>query len=79
HRKLISNRRMAASNMALDLKNNYETSISPQTIRNRMHEIGYRGCVARKKPLLKKSHRRKRVLWAREHSFKSKEFWNSIL
>ncbi|CAF4789727.1 unnamed protein product [Rotaria sp. Silwood2] len=79
HRKLISDRRKAALDVALDLKNDYQTSISPQTIRNRMHEIGYKGCIARKKPLLKKSNRRKRVLWAREHLSKSKDFWNSIL
>jgi len=79
HRTMISNRRKAASDMALELKTNYQVSISSQTVRNRMHEAGYRGCVARKKPLIKKSNRRKRVLWSREHLSKPKEFWNSIL
>ncbi|CAF3935129.1 unnamed protein product [Rotaria sp. Silwood1] len=79
HRKIISNRRTSASRVSLDLKNNYETDMTPQTIRNRMHEIGYNGRIARKKPLIKKSNRYKRVLWAREHLSKSKEFWNSVL
>ena len=67
HRIIMSNPRNSASNVAMDLKNNYQTSITPQTIRNRMHEIGYRGCIARRKPFVKKSNRYKRVLWAREH------------
>ena len=79
HRTIISNRRNSASNVAMDLKNNYQTSITPQTIRNRMHEIGYRGCIARRKPFVKKSNRYKRVLWAREHLSKPKEFWHSVL
>ena len=76
-RTMISNRKNSASNVAMDLKNNYQTSITPQTIRNRMHEIGYRGCIARRKPFVKKSNRYKRVLWAREHLSKPKEFWHS--
>lgn len=67
HRRMISNRRKSAKDMASELRHEYEITISPQTIRNRMHEAGYRGCVARKKPLIKKASRWRRVLWAREH------------
>ncbi|CAF3709059.1 unnamed protein product [Rotaria sp. Silwood1] len=79
HRNMISSRRKPASDVALDLAINHQVSVSPQTIRNRMYEIGFRGCIARKKPFIKKSNRRKRVLWSREQLLKPMEFWNSIL
>ncbi|CAF3239743.1 unnamed protein product [Rotaria socialis] len=79
HRTIISNRRKAAPDVAIDLKRDHNISITAQTVRNRMHEVGYRGCIARKKPFIKKLNKRKRVCWAREHFPKPKEFWNSIL
>ena len=58
------------------MENNYQASISPQTVRNRMYEVGR---FARKKPFVERSNRYKRVLWAREHLSKLKGFWNFIL
>ncbi|CAF4061253.1 unnamed protein product, partial [Rotaria sp. Silwood1] len=40
HRKMISNRRKAASDVATELKTECGISITPQTVRNRMHEAG---------------------------------------
>ena len=79
HRRMISNRRKSANEMAIGLKNECGITINAQTIRNRMHEVGYRGCVARRKPIIKKSSRWRRVTWARKHRMMNKEFWHSIL
>ncbi|CAF3569100.1 unnamed protein product, partial [Rotaria sp. Silwood2] len=79
HRRMISSRRKSAREMAAELKSEYGVTINAQTIRNRKHEAGYRGCVARRKPLIKKSSRWRRVIWARKHQMKNKEFWHSIL
>ncbi|GFX75052.1 uncharacterized protein TNCV_1846241 [Trichonephila clavipes] len=39
-----------------------------KTVRERLLEIGLRGCKARPKPLLIESQRKRRLTWAREHS-----------
>ena len=61
------------------MKDNYLVLMTPRTIRNRMHEIGYKGYIAREKPLVKKSNRYKCVLWARKHLSRPKEFCTTIL
>ena len=55
------------------MKNNYQASILPQTVRNRVYKINCNGRVA------ETSNRYQRVLWAREHLSEPKELWNSIL
>ena len=47
HRKIISNRRKSTDDVVIELKNEYGISINAQSIRNRMHEIGYRRCTTR--------------------------------
>ena len=66
-RRMISNRRKSAREMVAELKSEYGITINAQTVRNRMHEAGYRGCVARRKPFIKKSSRWRGVIWARKH------------
>ena len=73
-RRMISNRRKSAREMAAELKSEYGIITNAQTVRNRMHEAGYRGCVARRKPYIKKSNRWRRVIWPRRHQMKNKEF-----
>ena len=65
--------------MVAELKSVYGITIDAQTIQSRMHEAGYRECVERRKPLMKKSGRWKCATQARKHQMKNKEFWHSIL
>lgn len=76
YRKLTWDRRRSVATAVIDLKNNFHTLTTPQTIRKRMHKIEYVGPIARKKPYGKKSNRHKRVLWTRVHLSKPRIFLN---
>ncbi|GFT91033.1 hypothetical protein TNCV_2008691 [Trichonephila clavipes] len=50
-------------------------SVCPRTVRGRLPEIGLRGCKARPKPLLTEFQRKRRLMWAREHSLWTIKDW----
>jgi transposase len=53
--------------------------VHPQTIRNVLKEHGYRAASKRKVPLLKKTHRQRRLKWALEHANWTVEDFKRIL
>jgi hypothetical protein len=59
------------------LENWQKTSlhVSLQTIRNRLHESGYKGRAARKKTFINERNRRKRFEFARAYVNKPIDFW----
>ena len=76
---MISNRRKSAREMATELKSEYGITINVQTVRNRMRTAGYVRCAAKRNPLIKRSSRWRRVIWAHKHQMKNKELWHAIL
>ena len=52
--------------MAVEIKKQLDMSLSAQNVRNRAHEIGMFGRVARKKPYVNKVSRSKRFKLAKE-------------
>ena len=52
--------------VSTDLKKYNNISISASTVRNRLHDIGLYGRVARKKPYISKENRSRRVKWAKD-------------
>ena len=54
-------------------------TISSQTVRNRLREVGLRSRVPRVVPRMTAEHRRRRLDWARTHSRWTVEQWSNIL
>lgn len=54
-------------------------SVSDQTVRNRIHEAGMRGCRARQKPFISVKNRKARLEFARNHVDKAESFWDKVL
>lgn len=53
--------------------------ISPQTIRNRLHEAGYHAYFQVKKPFISNINQQKRLQWAKDHVSWSVEQWGKVL
>ena len=53
-RKVKVDRRKSASSVKIDIESELGITISEQAVRRRLHEIGLKGCVTRKKPYVNK-------------------------
>lgn len=73
------NRRVSAKQLASDLKSTDLASVTPQTVRNRLHEARLYGRSARKRPHISERNRKKRLTFAKMHLSKSSKFWDRIL
>ncbi|CAK9814356.1 Transposable element Tc1 transposase [Anthophora quadrimaculata] len=73
------NRRDTATEIAAEVNKSREETISVSTIKRRLKEGGLRGCVAVKKPLLRKQNKKKRLQWAKCHKNWTLEDWKKVL
>ena len=71
--------RTSAENVAAEIKKQLDISLSAQSVRNRAHEIGMFGRVARKKPYIYKVNRSKCFKFAKEMLEKPLGFWQSSI
>lgn len=53
--------------------------VTPRTIRNYLHKLGYKGRSARKKPYISETNRAKRLQFAYEYINKPLEFWKKVI
>ena len=53
--------------------------ISEHQVKRRLHQLGYKRYVARRKPPISEQNRIKRLAWAEEHRWWTREQWNAIL
>ena len=60
-RKVKVDRRKSASSVKIDIESELGITISEQTVRRRLQEIGLKGRVTRKKPYINKVNRGKRL------------------
>ena len=67
-RKTKADRRKSASSVKAVIETEFGIIISEQTVRRRLHEAGFKGRVARKKPYVDKTNRMKRIQYAKEIS-----------
>ena len=72
----LSDRRKTAPALRASLSTN---NLSSATIKRRLCEAGLNGCVARHKPLLTATHKKRRLDFAREHISWSSEMWSKVL
>ena len=73
------NRRKSASSVKDKITSGLGIIISEQTVRCRLHEIGFKVRVVRKKPYMDKVNRIKLVKYTREYREKSSDFWDHVL
>jgi transposase len=69
----------SARKLAEDLATATDKHVSLQTIRNRLHESGYKGRAAREKPFINERNRRKRLEFASAYVNKPIDFWKSFI
>ena len=68
---------IAAQINASQSSSNRHTSTS--TVQRRLHESGFHGRIAVKKPLLKDTNNKKRLAWAKKHEQWTLDRWKSVL
>ncbi|CAF5223009.1 unnamed protein product, partial [Rotaria magnacalcarata] len=78
-RKVKVDRRKSASSVKIDIESELGITISEQTVRRRLHEIGLKGRVARKKPYVNKVNRDKRLEYAKTYREKPLGYWDHVL
>lgn len=81
-RKIVRSINKNPKATATDLANIMKESgvhIHPQTVRNRLHSVGYRGSIARCKPLISVKNRKARLEFGKTYASKPIEFWNKVL
>lgn len=78
-RKVKCEPRKTSTELALELEEESQVKVSPETIRRTLRASGLNGRVARKKPLLKPRHKKHRLKFAKEHQNKPPSFWKRVL
>ena len=74
-RKIKLDRRKSAPTIKAEIEKELGVIVHANTIRNRLHEIGLYGRVARKKPYVNKINRGKRMAYAKMMMEKSYDYW----
>ena len=72
-------RRKSASYVIIDIESELGITISEQTVRRRLHEIGLKGRVTRKKPYVNKVNRGKRLEYAKTYRKEPSGYWDNVL
>ena len=73
------NRFVSAAKLALKVQENHNITVTPQTIRNRIREQGYRGRVVRKNPFLTAKQMKRRLEFAKKYEKMPISYWKKIL
>ena len=78
-RKIKLGRRKSAPTVKAEVGKELSVIVHANTIRNRLHEIGLYGRVARKEPYVNKINRGKRIVYAKMMMEKSYDYWKHVL
>lgn len=78
-KKITAKRSLSAPKIAGQLHEQFGVSIHPQTVRNRIHDAGFKARVARKKPFISKKNEAARLKWAKEHSTWTIDDWKRVI
>ena len=78
-RKIKADRRKLASSVKTVIETEFGIIISEQTVRRRLHEVGFKSRVARKKPYFDKTNRMKRIQCAKKYREQTLCFWDQVL
>ena len=78
-RKTKAGRRKSASSLKAVIETEFRINISEQTVHRRLHEAGFEGHIARKKPYVDKTNRMKRIQYAKKYREQPLCFWDQVL
>ena len=78
-RKIKLNRRKSAPTVKAEIEKQLGVIVHANTIRNRLHEIGLYGRIARKKPYVNKINRGKRIDDVKMMMEKPYDYWKHVL
>ncbi len=78
-RRVEENRHASSLQLSKEVESQTGATISRDTIRRTLQRNGMHGCRPRKKPLLKPRHKKARLEFARAHTDKDEDYWDSIL
>lgn len=73
------NRRLTAAQLQAAMNETLIRPICKTTIKNRLKEVGLRGCIAIRKPLLRAANKKKRLAWARLYKNWTYRDWAKVL
>lgn len=79
HNLALQDRRKSAASIAEEVSATSGQSVSAQTIRRTLHQVGLHGRRPRRKPLLKLVHKHARLRFAETHKSKPMNYWQHIL
>lgn len=72
-------RRLTAAQLQAAMNETLIWPICKTTIKNRLKEVGLRGCIAIRKPLLRAANKKKRLAWARLYKNWTYRDWVKVL
>jgi transposase len=77
-RLIMSQQVDTATQVARELRDITNRSVSSETVRRELKNAGMKAVVKQKRPLLSKKHRRARLKWAQTHKDWTVEDWKSV-
>ncbi len=75
----LGNRCMSAARISAEVEGVGGQPVCAQTIRRTLHQIGLHDCCPRRKPLLKKMHKKSCKQFAEDKQNKDMDYWNHVL
>lgn len=78
-RKIKINPRLSAPKIVTEVSTEFGKTISESTVRRIIKREGYNGRVARKKPFMNLTNRKRRLNFAKEHITKDVKWWDDVI
>ena len=75
----LRNRKKTSTELANDINTATGKNVSSSCIRRHLLKSGLRGCVAIRKPLLRRANKEKRLKYAKQHKDWAQEMFNRVL
>lgn len=79
NRIIKKNRRSTATKVRAELNQHLSNEVSTKTVRRELHNGGYHGRAAIRKPLLSSVNIQKRMLWCKDHKTWSPDQWRRVI
>lgn len=74
-----NNPRLNAPAIAKNIEEHFNKKVSSDTIRRVLKRAGLKSCIARKKPYINATNRKKRLDFAKQYIIKLPDFWNQVI
>lgn len=75
----LKNPKVSATMLAANIESVSGKVVTPQTVRNVLHDAGIKGRRPRKKPYISEVNRKKRLEFAKNYKGKTLDFWKNVI